>query len=55
MLEEIEQKCLEVYRRKLDEAMKCRAQMQQEIAKIRAEISDICLALGEQPPHVSLV
>ncbi|GMN43064.1 hypothetical protein TIFTF001_012255 [Ficus carica] len=51
MLEEIEQKCLEVYRRKLDEAMKCRAQIQQEIAKIRAEISDICLALGEQPPH----
>lgn len=54
MLEEIEQKCLEVHRRKVDEKIKYRAQMKQEIAKIRTEISDICFALGEQQSHVSL-
>lgn len=53
MLVEIEQKCVKVYRTKVDEAIKCKAQMQAEISRTRAEISDICFVLGEQPPHVS--
>lgn len=52
MLVEIENQCLEVYRRKLDEASKCRAKMLQEISKIRAEISRIHSALGDNSPHV---
>lgn len=55
MLLEIEQKCLEAYRRKVDVAKKCRAQLQQEIAESIAELADICSAMGEQPLHVSLV
>lgn len=55
MLQEIEQECLEVYKSKIDEAKKCRAQMQQEIAKFQTQFADICYAMGEQPPHVSCV
>ncbi|XP_059455931.1 65-kDa microtubule-associated protein 3-like [Corylus avellana] len=51
MLLEIEQKCLELYRRKVDVAKKCRAQLQQEIAESEAELADICSAMGEQPLH----
>ncbi|PON48364.1 Microtubule-associated protein, MAP65/Ase1/PRC [Parasponia andersonii] len=51
MLLEIEQKCVEVYRTEVDEAIKCKAQMQVEISRTRAEILEICFALGEQPPH----
>ncbi|KAF3961873.1 hypothetical protein ACB098_06G194100 [Castanea mollissima] len=51
MLLEIEQKCLEVYRRNVDEAKKCRAQLQQEIAESEAELADMCSAMGEQPLH----
>lgn len=53
MLFEIEQACVEVYRRKVDEAIKCKAQLQAEISRTQAQISDICFALGEQLPHVS--
>ena len=55
MLLEIEQKCLEVYRRNVDEAKKCRAQLQQELAESEAELADMCSAMGEQPLHVSLL
>ncbi|KAM6600982.1 hypothetical protein CsatA_020591 [Cannabis sativa] len=51
MLFEIEQACVEVYRRKVDEAIKCKAQLQAEISRTQAQISDICFALGEQLPH----
>lgn len=54
MLLEIEQKCLELYKIKVDEAKLCRAQIQQEIADYVAEIGGICAAMGEQPRHVSL-
>jgi protein regulator of cytokinesis 1 len=54
MLLEIEQKCLEVYRRKVDEAKKCRTQLQQEIAESESELAEMCSAMGEQPLHVSL-
>jgi protein regulator of cytokinesis 1 len=55
MLLEIEQKCLELYMRKVDVAKKGRAQLQLEIAESEAELADICSAMGEQPLHVSLV
>ncbi|KAF3439975.1 hypothetical protein FNV43_RR18253 [Rhamnella rubrinervis] len=51
MLLEIEEECLEVYRSKVDEAKKCRVQMQREIAKFQTEFTDTCLVMGEQPPH----
>ncbi|KAK7294940.1 hypothetical protein RJT34_17839 [Clitoria ternatea] len=51
MLLEIEQKCLELYRSKVDEAKQLRAQLQQHIADYEAEIAGICAAMGEQPLH----
>ena len=55
MLLEIEQKCLDLYRSKVDEAKLYRAQIQQEITDYVGEIAGICAALGEQSPHVSIV
>ncbi|KAI4354899.1 hypothetical protein L6164_003723 [Bauhinia variegata] len=49
VLFEIEQKCLELYRKNVDDAKKMRAQLQQAIADSEAEIADICSAIGEQP------
>ncbi|XP_057757870.1 65-kDa microtubule-associated protein 4-like [Arachis stenosperma] len=51
MLLEIEQKCLELYKKKVDEAKAYRAQIQQEITDYEAEIAGICAAMGVQPPH----
>ncbi|RDX77449.1 65-kDa microtubule-associated protein 3, partial [Mucuna pruriens] len=55
ILLDIEHKCLELYRKKVDEAKLCRAQIQQEIVDYVAEIAVICSAMGEQPLHVLLV
>lgn len=55
MLLEIEQQCLELYRKKVDEAKQCRAQLQREISDYEAEIAGICAAMGEQSLHVSVV
>ncbi|CAL5048302.1 unnamed protein product [Urochloa decumbens] len=52
MLLELEQECLEVYRRKVDLANRCRAQLRQSIAEAEAELAGICSALGEPPIHV---
>ncbi|KAK7374146.1 hypothetical protein VNO80_07572 [Phaseolus coccineus] len=51
MLLEIEQKCLDLYRNKLDEAKLYRAQIQQEITDYVGEIAGICAALGEPSLH----
>ncbi|XP_014523225.1 65-kDa microtubule-associated protein 3 [Vigna radiata var. radiata] len=51
MLLEIEQKCLDLYRSKVDEAKLYRAQIEQEITDYVGEIAGICAALGEQSPH----
>ncbi|MED6210444.1 hypothetical protein PIB30_064176 [Stylosanthes scabra] len=51
MLLEIEQKCLELYKKKVDEAKAYRAQIQQEITDYEAEIAGICAAMGLQPPQ----
>ncbi|KAL5570031.1 hypothetical protein UlMin_026606 [Ulmus minor] len=52
MLLELEQECLEVYRRKVDLANKCRAQLRQAIADSEAELAAICSAMGERPVHI---
>ncbi|KAM1063525.1 hypothetical protein TB2_027205 [Malus domestica] len=49
MFLKIEQECMEVSRRKVDEAKKCKAQLLQKIANHKVELVDICAALGEQP------
>ncbi|KAL3645237.1 hypothetical protein CASFOL_010417 [Castilleja foliolosa] len=52
MLFELEQECLEVYRRKVDQANKSRAQLRQAIADAEAELAAICSAMGERPVHI---
>ncbi|CAI9092095.1 OLC1v1027250C1 [Oldenlandia corymbosa var. corymbosa] len=52
MLLELERECLEVYRRKVDQANKCRAQLRQAIADAEAELAAICSAMGERPVHI---
>ncbi|KDP28747.1 hypothetical protein JCGZ_14518 [Jatropha curcas] len=49
MLFEIEEECLEVYRRKVFEANKSRSELQGEIALAEAEIENICSELSEKP------
>ncbi|XP_059315079.1 65-kDa microtubule-associated protein 3-like [Lycium ferocissimum] len=52
MLFEIERECLEVYRRKVDQANKSRAQLRQTIADSEAELAAICSAMGERPVRI---
>ncbi|KAG1368087.1 65-kDa microtubule-associated protein 3 [Cocos nucifera] len=52
LLLELEQECLEVYRRKVDQANRCRAQLRQAIADAEAELAAICSAMGERPVHI---
>ncbi|KAL5728003.1 hypothetical protein ACHQM5_001133 [Ranunculus cassubicifolius] len=52
MLLELEQECLEVYRRKVDVANRSRAQLRQAIADSEAELAHICSAMGERPVHI---
>ncbi|KAE8682346.1 65-kDa microtubule-associated protein 3 [Hibiscus syriacus] len=52
MLLELERECLEVYRRKVDEANHCRAQLRRTIADSEAELAAICSAMGERPVHI---
>ncbi|OIT21898.1 PREDICTED: 65-kDa microtubule-associated protein 3-like [Nicotiana attenuata] len=52
MLFEIERECLEVYRRKVDQANRSRAQLRQAIADSEAELAAICSAMGERPVHI---
>ncbi|KAJ7970063.1 65-kDa microtubule-associated-like protein [Quillaja saponaria] len=52
MLLELERECLEVYRRKVDLANRCRAQLRQAIADSEAELAAICSAMGERPVHI---
>ncbi|KAG9440922.1 hypothetical protein H6P81_021087 [Aristolochia fimbriata] len=52
MLLQLEQECLEVYRRKVDQANRSRAQLRQEIADHEAELAAICSAMGEKPVHI---
>lgn len=55
MLFELEQECLEVYRKNIDKANCSRAQLRQEIADSEAELTAICSAMGERPVHIRQV
>ncbi|KAG2259723.1 hypothetical protein Bca52824_079017 [Brassica carinata] len=46
MLMELEKECLEIYRRKVDEAANSKAQLHQSLVSIEAEIASIMAALG---------
>ncbi|KAJ7546031.1 hypothetical protein O6H91_08G021000 [Diphasiastrum complanatum] len=47
MLLQLEQECLEVYRRKVDQANKTRASLHQALADSEAELARLCSALGD--------
>lgn len=49
MLFELEQECLTIYRRKVEEASKYKANLHYTYAEAEAEASSIVSALGEQP------
>lgn len=55
MLLDLERECLEVYRRKVDDVNKSRAQLRQAIADAEAELAAICSAMGEKPVHIRQV
>ena len=48
VLLELEQECLEVYRRKVDRANISRARLHQELAESEAEFTHLLLSLSEQ-------
>ncbi|XVE74002.1 hypothetical protein DITRI_Ditri11bG0164200 [Diplodiscus trichospermus] len=54
VLFELEQECLKVYIKKVDEAKEFRTKLQRDIAIAKAEISDICASLGETSVHHDL-
>ncbi|XAR66171.1 hypothetical protein NMG60_11012291 [Bertholletia excelsa] len=49
LLHELEQECLDVYRRKVDQADNYRAQLRQEIANFESELAAICSVMRERP------
>ncbi|KAL3829580.1 hypothetical protein ACJIZ3_018382 [Penstemon smallii] len=52
MLFQLEQECLDAYRRKVDQANRSRAQLRQQVADSEAQLADICAALGDRPAHI---
>ncbi|KAL1550801.1 65-kDa microtubule-associated protein 3-like isoform X4 [Salvia divinorum] len=52
MIAELEQECLEVFRRKVDQVNMRRAQLRLAIADAEAEFAAICSEIGEQPVHI---
>lgn len=52
LLLELQQECLDAYRRKVDQASRCRAQLRQAIADAQADLAAICCAMGDPPVHV---
>ena len=55
MIFELEQECLQAYRRKVDQASQCQAQLRQAVADSDSELAFIYAALGERPMHVRQV
>lgn len=51
MLSEIERECLQIYRRKLDEASTAKARLHQSVAAKEAELAALMASLGEQTIH----
>lgn len=55
MLLELEEECLQVYKRKVDQANRSRAQLRQTIADSEAELAAICSTMGKRPVHLRQV
>ncbi|KAK4483418.1 hypothetical protein RD792_010605 [Penstemon davidsonii] len=55
MLFQLEQECLDAYRRKVDHANRSRAQLRQQVADSEAQLADICAALGDRPALIKKV
>lgn len=47
MLLELERECLEVYRRKVEEAANAKARLHQSVASKEAEVATLMASLGE--------
>lgn len=47
MLLELERECLEVYRRKVDDAVNAKARLHQTVAAKEAELATLMASLGE--------
>ncbi|KAL3536942.1 hypothetical protein ACH5RR_000308 [Cinchona calisaya] len=52
MILELEQECLQAYKRKVDQANQSRAQLRQAVADSESELAFIYAALGERPLHI---
>ncbi|XP_071691468.1 65-kDa microtubule-associated protein 9-like [Rutidosis leptorrhynchoides] len=48
MLFDLEQECLEAYRKKVDQASRFRSQLRQAVADSESKLAHICASLGEQ-------
>jgi Ase1/PRC1/MAP65 family protein len=57
ILEELEQECQEVYRRKVNSANMSRIQLHQALAESEAEFTNLLLSLGERsfPARVNIL
>lgn len=55
MLLQLEQECLEVYRRKVDNASHARARLHQALADAESELAALLSALGDRPGAVARV
>ncbi|GER31962.1 pentatricopeptide repeat-containing protein [Striga asiatica] len=53
MLFELEQECLDAYRKKVDQASHSRAQLRQAVADAEAQLADISSVMGDRPIHVN--
>lgn len=51
MLADTERECIEIYRRKVDEAGKAKAQLHQSVAAKEAEVAALVASLGEHSFH----
>lgn len=54
MLLELEMECLEVYRRKVEEAANAKARLHQSVALKEAEVATLMAALGELSSPVKI-
>lgn len=54
MLLELERECLEIYRRKVDEAANAKARLHQSVAAKEAELATLMASLGELNINLSV-
>eukprot|EP00249_Psilotum_nudum_P011266 c23068_g2_i1 orf=84-2363(-) len=54
LLLQLEQECLDVYRRKVDQANLARAHLRQALADVQTELASLSSTIGERPPLTQL-